>query len=455
MRKRVLTAGIFLGMMIMLTPVFGFQTLVRVDSAAAVGNDCDALPSLTVNVTNALTGDPIARATVQAEEQFATTDYYGIAILTGLPVSSFPVSISATGYVNSNQTATLECGDQKSIDVSLLPSDVAQIFVSSNGYCGIGVVPCYKKIQEAIDDAPDGSEILVRQGIYNESISLTSAKTVIVKGGYDYTWSQQRDNTTFIQGLGKTTIQASSGSLKFQMLSILSPPTWTDPVTGMVFVWVAGGCYEMGCGSWTDNCDDNEKPVHQVCVDGFWIGKYEVTQGQWEQIMGSNPSHFDSGDNYPVETVSWDDCQIFIDDLNSRSGNIFRLPTEAEWEYAARSGGREEKYAGGDNLDSLGWYLNNSESRTHEAGTKVANGLGIYDMSGNVYEWCSDWYASGYYAGSPPDNPQGPSTGSFRVGRGAGWRDFAWFCRSAFRGRNTPGYRDFNLGFRLAFSAGQ
>ena len=115
-----------------------------------------------------------------------------------------------------------------------------------------------------------------------------------------------------------------------------------------------------------------------------------------------------------METVSWDDCQIFIDDLNSQSGSVFRLPTEAEWEYAARSGGREEKYAGGDDLNSLGWYYINSGGHTHEAGTKAANGLGIYDMSGNVYEWCSDWYVHDYYSSSPRDNPQGPSSGSSR-----------------------------------------
>ena len=331
----------------------------------------------------------------------------------------------------------------------------AQYFVSSNGDCGIEVVPCYKKIQDAIDAAPDGSDILVRQGAYNESISLTSDKTVVVKGGYNSTYSQQTDNATFVYG---QTLQASSGSLKYQMLSIRLHPggdTWTDPVTGMEFVWVEGGCYEMGCGGGTDGCNDNEFPVHEVCVNGFWIGKYEVTQGQWQQIMGSNPSHFDSGDNYPVETVSWDDCQIFIDALNSQRGNIFRLPTEAEWEYAARSGGLEEKYAGGDDLDSLGWYRANSGDQTHEVGTKVANGLGIYDMSGNVYEWCQDWYAFEYYDGSPTDNPPGPSTGSSRVVRGGSWSSNAGYCRSAYRIGSTPGSRGSRLGFRLAFSAGQ
>ena len=223
----------------------------------------------------------------------------------------------------------------------------------------------------------------------------------------------------------------------------------------MEFVWVEGGCYEMGCGNWTDSCSGNESPVHEVCVDGFWIGKYEVTQGQWEQIMGSNPSYNKSGDDFPVEMVSWNDCQDFITALNGKGSNTFRLSTEAEWEYAARSGGLEEKYAGGDDLDRLGWYLANSVDRTHQVGTKAANGLGIYDMSGNVWEWCSDRYASDYYDSSPTDNPLGPSTGSHRVIRGGSWASYAQGCRAAYRGHDGPGFRGYSLGFRLAFSPGQ
>ncbi|WP_052507291.1 formylglycine-generating enzyme family protein [Desulfonatronovibrio magnus] len=231
--------------------------------------------------------------------------------------------------------------------------------------------------------------------------------------------------------------------------------TWTDPVTGIEFVWVPEGCYDMGCGDWTDSCWDNEKPVHEVCLDGFWMGKYEVTQGQWTGVMGSNPSYFKSGNNYPVEQVSWNDVQDFISKLNSEGNSTFRLPTEAEWEYAARSGGRAEKYAGGDDLDSLGWYWSNSGSRTHEVGTKAPNGLGIYDMSGNVLEWVSDWYSDNYYSVSPRDNPQGPETGSSRVIRGGSWIFDAWDCRAAIRPYVTPGFRDFSLGFRLALSPGQ
>ena len=377
-----------------------------------------------------------------------TTDGTG----TGSFTSSLTGLIPGTTY-HIRAYVTNALGTSYGIDISFTTFYASILYVNSDGICG-GKTPCYSKIQEGIDAAPDGSEILVHQGTYNESISLTSGKTVVVKGGYNSTYSQQTDNATFVYG---QTIQAYSGSLKYQMLSILLQPgnTWTDPVTGMVFVRVEGGCYEMGCGDWTDSCYDNELPVHEVCVNGFWMGKYEVTQGQWQQIMGSNPSYFDYGDNYPVERVSWDDCQEFIDDLNSERGSVFRLPTEAEWEYAARSGGRKEKYAGGDDLDSLGWYEANSGDQTHEVGTKVANGLGIYDMSGNVYEWCQDWYAFEYYDDSPTDNPPGPSTGSNRVFRGGSCYDGAGDCRSANRIRFTPGYRYDDLDFRLAFSAGQ
>jgi formylglycine-generating enzyme required for sulfatase activity len=201
---------------------------------------------------------------------------------------------------------------------------------------------------------------------------------------------------------------------------------WTEPVTGIEFVWVPGGCYEMGCGSWTSDCDDDEKPVHPVCVDGFWMGKTEVTQGQWKKLMGKNPSKYQNGDNYPVETVSWNDAKEFIGKLKSMSGGKyeFRLPTEAEWEYACRSGGKAEKYAGGSDPNNLAWYAENNRSGTLQlVGTKVANGLGLYDMSGNVWEWCEDLYSAKIYGKHQGKNPvvtEDHSGGSSRVIRGGG-----------------------------------
>ncbi|MDM8524989.1 SUMF1/EgtB/PvdO family nonheme iron enzyme [Desulfococcaceae bacterium HSG8] len=224
-------------------------------------------------------------------------------------------------------------------------------------------------------------------------------------------------------------------------------------VNSMEFVRVPGGKFRMGCGSWAGSCYSGEKPVHEVYVDDFYMGKYEVTQGQWKKIMGSNPSRSNKGDSYPVENVSWNDVQEFIRKLNEQSDGKYRLPTEAEWEYACRSGGKSEKYCGGSNIDKLAWYGGNSGSETHSVGRKAPNGLGIYDMSGNVWEWCRDWY--GNYPSGSVRNPKGPNSGSPRVLRGGSWGDSAAGCRSAHRYGISPGYRYSFYGLRLVLSPGQ
>ena len=227
---------------------------------------------------------------------------------------------------------------------------------------------------------------------------------------------------------------------------------FTDAATGMEFVFVKGGCYEMG-DTFGDGQRD-EKPVHNVCVNDFYLGKYEVTQGQWLAVMGNNPSRFkDCGANCPVEQVSWNDTQDFIGRLNGKTGKNYRLPTEAEWEYAARSGGKKEKYTGGDDLDRVAWYGANSGNKTHPAGTKAPNGLGLYDVSGNVWEWCQDWYRDKYYSDSPRNNPPGPSSGTSRVLRGGSWVNKAENVRAAYRSGNVPAFRDVSYGFRLSLSA--
>lgn len=229
--------------------------------------------------------------------------------------------------------------------------------------------------------------------------------------------------------------------------------SFTDAATGMGFVFVKGGCYEMG-DAFGDGQSD-KKPVHNVCVSDFYMGKYEVTQGQWQTVMGSNPSNFKNcGANCPVEQVSWNDTQEFIGRLNGKTGKSYRLPTEAEWEYAARSGGKREKYAGGDDLDRVAWYSSNSGSTTHSVGTKAANGLGLHDMSGNVWEWCQDWYGEKFYGESPKDNPRGPSSGQYRVLRGGSWANIPEEnVRAAYRYSNLPALRSYYFGFRMSLSA--
>ena len=215
-------------------------------------------------------------------------------------------------------------------------------------------------------------------------------------------------------------------------------------------VKVEAGTFMMGATSEMKDSYGWEKPVHQVTLtNDYYMGKYEVTQALWEAVMGSNPSYF-KGDNLPVEKMSWNDCQEFISKLNSMTGRKFRLPTEAEWEYAARGGkkSRGYQYSGSSNISDVAWYDGNSGSKTHPVGTKQANELGIYDMSGNVYEWCLDWYGS--YSSSSQTNPTGAGSGVGRVGRGGSWYYNAGVCRSSCRIGITPVDRYYGLGLRLA-----
>lgn len=213
-------------------------------------------------------------------------------------------------------------------------------------------------------------------------------------------------------------------------------------------VEVKGGCYWMGDGFGEGETD--EYPIHEVCVETFLLGRYEVTQHEWQTIMGGNPSRFQKGDDYPVENVSWEGAQEFIRRLNGLIGGGYRLPTETEWEYACRSGGMGEKYCGGDSLEDLSRYQGNSSSSTQRVGSTFPNGLGIYDMSGNVWEWVEDWYGKSYYQSSPRLNPPGPAAGFFKVSRGGAWDYGAWFNRSSARMCSWPDLGHFALGFRLA-----
>jgi formylglycine-generating enzyme required for sulfatase activity len=224
--------------------------------------------------------------------------------------------------------------------------------------------------------------------------------------------------------------------------------------TGLEMVSVQGGTFTMGCtGEQGGECESDEKPSHSVTVGNFQIGKFEVTQRLWKEMMGAdnNPSHF-KGDDLPVERVSWNDVQKFIEALNQKTGKKYRLPTEAEWEYAARGGNKSKgnKYSGSNNLDEVAWYGKNSGGKTNDVGTKSPNELGIYDMSGNVWEWVSDWYDD--YSSGAQTNPRGPSGGSNRVGRGGCWDSGAKYCRVSLRFIDDPDFRDSGIGFRLVLS---
>ena len=242
---------------------------------------------------------------------------------------------------------------------------------------------------------------------------------------------------------------------------------WTVPELGMNFVYIKSGKFEMGLHN--SEADDDEqpmftepsKPVHTVLISKpFWLGKFEVTQTQYKELVDANPSRIEGGD-HPVERISWHDAMRFCRKLTKREsqagrlpkGYVYRLPTEAEWEYAARGGSKSNgyKHSGSDDIDEVAWYVDNSSSKTHEVGRKQPNELGIYDMSGNVWEWCYDWYDDDYYSNSPRENPVNTSRASYRVCRGGSCNNTR-FCRSVFRFRSAPDFKYFILGFRVALA---
>ena len=229
----------------------------------------------------------------------------------------------------------------------------------------------------------------------------------------------------------------------------------------MKMIWVEGGEFMMGCTSEQGSCDSDEQNVRRVTVDGFYIGMLEVTQSQWEKVVGTNVYQQRDkantswpmrgvGPDYPMYYVSWDEATEFCRLLSNKTGKTYTLPTEAQWEYAARGGKKADgtKYAGSNMIDAVAWYTDNSGSSTHPCGTKRENALGIYDMSGNVLEWCKDWYSSSYTS-YDTNNPTGPSSGSYRVSRGGSWIGSATGCRVADRSSSSPGGRDYGLGFRV------
>ena len=234
-------------------------------------------------------------------------------------------------------------------------------------------------------------------------------------------------------------------------IGTVSFETFTANGVSFKMIRVDGGTFTMGATSEQgSDANDNEKPAHQVTLSSYYIGETEVTQALWQAVMGSNPSDF-KGENRPVEKVSWDDCQTFISKLKSLTGQNFHLPTVAQWEFAARGGNKSQgnKYSGSNTIGKVAWYQNNSSrEKTRLVKTKYPNELGIYDMSGNVCEWCQDWCGS--YSSSSQTNPTGPSSGSYRAFRGGSWVDTDRGCRVSTQSGWYPGTRDSYLGLRLA-----
>ena len=248
------------------------------------------------------------------------------------------------------------------------------------------------------------------------------------------------------------TISIYAGDVSFDITISQAGCQWFE---SFEMIEVEGGTFYMGAQA-DDSSETNfdasayqiESPVHQVTVSSYAIGKFEVTQDQWIAAMGNNPSNI-IGDNLPVESITWEQVQSFISILNEQSGLNYRLPTEAEWEYAAKGGCESNgyMYSGNSVLNACGWYYSNSEATTHEVGSKIPNELGIYDMSGNVREWCNDWFE--YYSSSIVENPQGAFDGSTKVNRGGSWTTPSVNCRNTYRHTNYPYESAVDLGFRL------
>ena len=353
------------------------------------------------------------------------------------------VEVKKNGY--HSQQKTIQLSQQQKLDVAFGELIAIQGNLSVN----------YK---------PFGAEVYVDGKMLGQSPRVFNGLLVgnhqveVRKDGY----ATDKKSVTISEGqtmsisgtLSSNTASSSNGyASSFSLASggnTISIPVKNGITIDMVKVKV--GSFKMGATTEMQNPYDDEKPVHKVILtNDYYMGKYEVTQALWQAVMGSNPSYF-KGDDLPVEQVSWDDCQEFISKLNSMTGRKFRLPTEAEWEYAAR-GGRKSKgyqYSGSSNISDVAWYDGNSGNKTHPVGTKQANKLGIYDMSGNVWEWCQDWHGS--YVSSSLTNPAGAVSGSNRVYRGGSWCSLAGNCRSSCRECDTLGYCYINLGFRLVLS---
>lgn len=344
---------------------------------------------------------------------------YGVTpnVVERLLVGSHTLVLKKSGYADLQQQFSVEEGKEASLSVKLPTGRSVQFTSEKPG------------MQIIVDGKELGTTPLTAVvGIGHHSVSAMRGGDIIdvrdldiTSAGAPLTMAFRDFNQTFtVNGVQFTMVEVGGGT------------------------FTMGATSEQGSDAW-----DEEKPAHEVTLSDYYIGQTEVTQALWEAVMGSNPSD-SKGGNLPVERVSWDDCQVFIQKLNQLTGKQFRLPTEAEWEYAARGGrkSRGYKYAGGNNIDSVAWCDGNSGNETHPVATKQANELGIYDMSGNVLEWCSDW--CGDYTSSSQSDPQGSSSGSNRVIRGGCYYNVARLCRVSIRNYNTPDYRSGDLGLRLS-----
>ncbi|MCQ2315563.1 MAG: SUMF1/EgtB/PvdO family nonheme iron enzyme [Bacteroidales bacterium] len=350
--------------------------------------------------------------------------------------------VECENYFEKEDVVMLQKGERKSLNIELEPAF---------GFITVKTTPSGADVY--VDD-----KLVGKTPYLSEVIKRGMHKITVNKEGYETSVQRVNINLNEEQTVEFELVEGESSMPVQQVVqqpAVAQPVAAQKPENGVVtdadgnvvatvngvdfkMIKVEGGTFTMGEG----------KEAHEVTLSEYYIGEFEVTQELWEAVMGSNPSYFKGG-SLPVEHVSWNDCQAFINKLNRLTGKNFRLPTEAQWEYAARGGNKSKgyEYSGSNNIDEVAWYRGNSGYVSHPVGTNFPNELGIYDMSGNIREWCHDW--KGRYSSDPQTDPQGPSSGSYRVNRGGGWDSYARYCRVSNRGYYTPDFRYYDLGLRL------
>ena len=387
-----------------------------------------------VDFNGKVTATGLGTATITATTNYFTTATCQVTVKHPYPVTSITLGesslelnegesrILAATVLPSNASVSSLAWSSSNHQVAMVSSD-GRVTAMGPGYCTITAM------------SKDGSNIKADCIVHVTSVS--NAGDVNLDGNISIA-----DVTTLIDYLltGVPPVQPTTTNTK----------TYTIGGVTFTMVDVEGGTFMMGATSEQDDPNDREKPVHIVSLSSYSIGQTEVTQALWSAVMGTNPSGFTGNMQNPVESVSWDDCQEFINRLNAMTGMTFRLPTEAEWEYAARGGNKSQgfKYAGSNIIDDVCWYTENSGDTTHPVATKSPNELGLYDMSGNVFEWCQDWSDS--YSSEAQTNPTGPSTGTYRVARGGRYSRTPWYCRVAYRVFYNPTSKSDGTGLRLA-----
>ena len=378
-------------------------------------------------------------ATIYIDDEEVGVGYGSKAVSIG---AEHRYKVECENYITEENVVVFTEKEKKEIAVELRPNF---------GYVTVKTTPSGADVyvdDKLVGKTPYLSEV-IKRGMHKITVNKEGFETAVQRVNINLN-EEQTVEFELVEGESSMPVQQV-----VQQPAVAQPVAAQKPENGVVtdadgnvvvtvngvdfkMIKVEGGTFTMGEG----------KEAHEVTLSEYYIGEFEVTQELWEAVMGSNPSNFKGG-YLPVEMVNWNDCQGFIAKLNRLTGKTFRLPTEAQWEYAARGGNKSKgyKYSGSNNIDEVAWYCNNSGGSTHPVGTKSPNELGIYDMSGNVWEWCQDWY--GKYSKDSQTNPQGPSSGSNRVRRGGSYDKFGQYGSFPYRG-NSAFNGNHNNGFRLA-----